>query len=215
MKITKSTTTLTCPHCNTASTYDLNPHELADGRKLACGKCGREIAIDRSVFEKVEELLDHPPASSLFSTTTVVKSSMSFQCPRCGKTTTTDMTIGRLVDGEKVFCSHCGNEIHADGAKIQEADNTLRGIATMPGGGKTVTLNTPGSPVVVKTKTFSFNVNKTFDGGETDRPDAGSPAGHTPILTPRRTIEPKRGCLGVMAVFILLSITALIYGFLG
>lgn len=214
MNITKSTTTLTCPHCREQSTYDLTPQELADGRRVVCGKCGREIAIDRGVFEKVEELLDHPPASGLFSTTTVVKSSMSFTCPRCGKTTTTtDMTVGRLIEGEKVFCSHCGGEIHVDGAKIQEADAALRGTAPPVDGGKI--LDIPGGPVVVRSKSFSFNVNKTVDSRKKADTGAGAPAGgHTPIITPRHAIEPKRGCLGVMGVFLPIVVAGVICGLL-
>jgi transcription elongation factor Elf1 len=206
---TKSTTTLTCPNCKNTSTYDLTLHDLADGRKIVCGKCGRDIVIDRSAFAKAEEFLENVPASNLFSTKTVVKSSMSFQCPRCGKTTTTDTTIGRLLDGEKVFCSHCGSEIHADGAKLQEADAALRGLAAPPGSeGKMV--GTTGAPVVVKTKTFSFNVNKTLDIGKKPETDAGGSAGGTPIITPRRSIEPKRGCLGVMVVISVVSAVAVL-----
>ncbi len=211
MNITKSTTSVTCPHCSHTTSYDLGPQELADGGKLVCGKCGREIPFDRRVFEAI---IGGLPTSNLFSMTTVTKSSMSFQCPRCRKTTTTDMTIDRLVDGEKVFCSHCGNEIPADGAKVLEADAALRGLAVPPGGSSTKTLNTPEGPVAVKTKTFSFNV-KTNINIEKPAGGAGTTAGGTPILTPRRAIEPKRGCLGIMAVFALPMVAVLIYGLFG
>jgi transcription elongation factor Elf1 len=214
MNITKSTTSITCPRCRNTSTYELSPHELADGRKLVCGKCGREIVIDPTVFEKTEEILGHLPTSSLFSMTTVTKSSMCFQCPRCQKTTTTDMTIGGLVDGEKVFCSHCGNEIHADGAKILQADAALRGIATPSGGSEAKTFNTPEGPVVVKRKTFNVDLKTNIDIGKTARPGAGGLAGGTPILTPRRAIEPKKGCLGVVATVAFLGMIVLLYGFL-
>ena len=213
MKITtKSTTTVTCPHCKNASTYDLTLHELADGRRLVCPKCGKDIAIDRSVFEKVEDLLEHPPASNTFSTTTVTKSAMSFVCPQCGKTTTTtDMTIARLVDGERVFCIHCGYEIPVDPAKLRRAEGALRGLAVLDDD-KAGTLDTPDGPVTVKTKTFSFDVKTDMN---VTKGDAGTPAGKTPIVTPRRSIEPKRGCLGVMAVVAAISLVILFYGLVG
>jgi transcription elongation factor Elf1 len=209
MNITKSTTSVTCPHCGHKSTYDMDFRELADGGKLACGKCGKEIPFDKRVFDA---LIGELPTSNLFNMTTTTKSSMSFQCPRCQKTTTTDMTIDRLVDGEKVFCSHCGNEIHADGEKIIQADAALRGLATPPGASDTKTLDTPGGPVAVKTKTFSFNV-KTNINVERPAGGVGTTAGGTPILTPRRAIEPKKGCLGVVTMFVLLAAAVLIYGF--
>ncbi len=210
MNITRTTTSFTCPHCGQKSTYDLGPQELADGGKLVCGKCGKEIPFDRRVFEAI---MGDISTSKLFNMTTVTKSSMSFQCPRCQKTTTTDMTIGRLVDGESVFCSHCGHKIAADGAKVLQADAALRGMATPSGGGESKTSDTPGGPVVVK-KTFNVNVKTNLDFGKTADPGAGGSAGGTPILTPRRVIEPKKGCLGVMAMLAFLTAIVLVNGFL-
>ncbi len=213
MNITKSTTTVTCPHCGSTSTYDLTLHELADGRTLICSKCGRDIVIDRHIFEKVEDLLENPPAANLFATTTATNSSMSFVCLQCGKTTTTtDMTLSRLVDGERVFCIHCGYEIPVDPAKIRQAEGALRGLAVSSEGTTAGSLDTSEGPVTVKTKTFSFDIKTDFNVGGKKLPGSAEPAGGTPIITPRRTIEPKSGCLGVMAVLILVTITALIYG---
>jgi transcription elongation factor Elf1 len=212
MNITKTTTSFTCPHCGQKSTYDLAPQELADGGKLVCGKCGKEIPFDKRVFEAI---IGGLPTTNFFSTTTFTKSSMTFQCPRCRKTTTTDMTIDRLVDGEKVFCSHCGKEIPADGARILQADAALRGIAAPPGGGETKTSNTPGGQVVFKTKTSSVNVKANLDFGKRADPGAGGSAGGAPILTPRRVIEPKRGCVGVIGIAGALLVVALMLWFLG
>jgi transcription elongation factor Elf1 len=211
MNITRSTTSFTCPGCGQKSTYDLGPQELADGGKLVCSKCGREIPFDRRVFEAIMGDLS---TSKLLNITTVTKSSMSFQCPRCGKTTTTDMTVRRLLDGERVFCSHCGNEIHADGDKLLEADAALKGMAVPAGGGEAETLDTSGGPVVVKTKSFNVNVKTNIDFGKTKDSEidvTGTLARGAPIITPRRTIEPKSGCFGVMAVLAFFLTIVLVY----
>jgi transcription elongation factor Elf1 len=215
MNITKNSTTITCPHCKNATTYEFGLHELVDGRKLVCGKCGREIVIDRNAFEKAEEILEHLPTSNLFNMTTVTNSSMSFQCPDCQKTTTTtDMTIARLVDGEMVYCIHCGTVIPVDAQKLKQAEGALRGLAIGPGGGKTESFNTPEGPVVVTRKTFNVDVKTNLDIGKTGGPGAGGSVGGTPILTPRRVIEPKKGCLGVLAMFALMGALILINAFM-
>lgn len=55
--VSETSLSLSCPHCNTMSSYKLSLEELADGRKVFCSNCGKEIAVDREKLQKAEDIL--------------------------------------------------------------------------------------------------------------------------------------------------------------
>ena len=57
MEFTKSQIVINCPHCDQASTYNIGLDELAEGKKVFCEKCGKEIVVDRTKLQKAERIL--------------------------------------------------------------------------------------------------------------------------------------------------------------
>jgi transcription elongation factor Elf1 len=214
MNLTKNTTSVTCPHCNHTTTYELTLHNLTEGRKLVCEKCGREIAVDRAVFENVEKVLERLGVNDTPGETDVTRSSVALQCPHCNKTSAITMSLQELGEKEKIFCQNCGKEIPIDRAKIQKAQNVLAGLR-IPSGDGTETIDTPEGAVVVKTKTFNVDLKTNVDLGETVRRALGETTRGDPTPTGPRGIEPRKGCFGVMAVVVFVGTAILIYGFLG
>jgi transcription elongation factor Elf1 len=219
MNITRETISFTCPSCGHTTKPHVAIKNLVEGRKLVCEKCGREIPVDKEAFANVERILQRlgvPGAPDMpTGVTTVTRSTVALRCPHCNTLSTVSQSLTQLGERDKIFCQNCGKEIPIDRDKIHRAQSVVDRLGDGPGTGA---LDTPEGPVVVKTRTFSFNVNKNIEIGEIGKPslpDADGPILISPGSSGRSVIEPKRGCLGVMAVFILLSITALIYGFLG
>ncbi len=215
MNITRETISFTCPSCGHTTKPHVAIKNLVEGRKLVCEKCGTEIPIDPEVFKNVERILERLGVSDAPGITMETHSTVALQCPHCNTLSTVSRSLSQLGEGDKVFCQNCGKEIPIDRDKIHKAQNVLGQLK--PGDGDKI-LDVPGGPVVVKTKTFSFNVNKNIEIGEIGKPslpEADGPILISPGSSGRNVIEPKRGCLGVMAVLALLSVAALIYGFLG
>jgi transcription elongation factor Elf1 len=212
MNITKETISFTCPSCGHTTKPHLAIKQLVEGRKLVCEKCGTEIPVDTEAFKNVGQILEKLGVSDAPGITMETHSTVALRCPHCNTLSTVSQSLVQLGERDKIFCQNCGKEIPIDRDKIHRAQDALAQL--QPGDGDKI-LDVPGGPVVVKSKTFSFNVKKDIEIGKPALPNADDMEGGTAILTPRRAIEPKRGCLGVMAVFALLSVAAMIYGFGG
>ncbi len=213
MNQTKNTTSVTCPHCNHTSTYELDLHNLAEGKKLVCEKCGREIAVDRQVFENVEKLLERLGVNDTPGETDVTQSSVALQCPHCNKTSTITMSLQELAEKEKIFCQNCGKEIPIDREKILKAQRVLGGLK-IPSGEGTETIDTPDGAVVVSTKTVNVDLKTNTDLGETVRLGLEEALKGAPTPKAPNAIEPRKGCFGVMAMLAFPGAVALIYCFL-
>lgn len=214
MKFTSETISFTCPSCGHTTKPHLAIKSLAEGRKLTCEKCGAEIPVDKEVFANVEKILDRlgVPDETGIRTTTTTQSSVVLRCPHCGTSSTVPMSLSELREKGKVFCQNCGKEIPIDREKIQKAQHALAGLK-VPAADGSGTIDTPGGPVVVKTKTFSFNVNKNIEIGKPPTADADGPIIISAGSSGRPAIEPKKGCLGVMVVVVLFVAATLIYYF--
>jgi hypothetical protein len=149
MDITTSRMLINCPHCNRASTYNVSLHDLAQGKKVFCETCGREIAVDRTKLEKAERIL-------------------------------ANLSIEDDADGTKMF-------------------------------------DTDGAHVTVQTKTFTVDDAAVNDPGDPGRiiretvEDAGAPGRDAPRAAAPPRIEPKRGCLGILAIVVLLGAAGILY----
>jgi predicted Zn finger-like uncharacterized protein len=149
MDVTTSQTVINCPHCGHASTYHVSLHDLAQGKKVLCEKCGREIVVDRAKLEKAERIL-------------------------------ANLNIQDDEDGTKTF--------DADGAHVS-----------------------------VLTKTFAADDASVDDPADLGRiirekvKEAEAGGQDAPRIAAPPRIEPKRGCLGVLAIVVLLG-AAVVFG---
>jgi transcription elongation factor Elf1 len=210
MNITKETISFTCPSCGHTTKPHLAIKNLVEGRKLVCEKCGREIPVDTEAFKNVEQILEKLGVSDAPGITMETHSTVALQCPHCNTLSTVSKSLAQLGERDKIFCQNCGKEIPIDRDKIHRAQDALAQLK--PGDGDKI-LDVPGGPVVVKSKTFSFNVNKNIKIGEIGKPslpEADGPVLISPGSSGRNVIEPKRGCLGVMAVLLLTAAVLLV-----
>jgi transcription elongation factor Elf1 len=211
MNITRETISFTCPSCGHTTKPHIAIKELAEGRKLVCEKCGKEIPVNKEAFENVERVLQRLGVSDTPGLTIETRSSVSLKCPHCNTLSTVSQSLAQLGERDKRFCQNCGKEIPIDRDKIHKAQDALAQLK--PGDGDNI-LDVPGGPVVVKRKTFSFNVNKNIEIGKPPTPDADGPIVISAGSSGRNVIEPKGGCLGVLAVLLLLA-AVLAYGLCG
>ncbi len=183
MNITRETISFTCPSCGHTTKPHLAIKDLAQGRRLTCEKCGSDIPVDSEAFKNVEEILQRlgvPGAPDMpTGITTVTRSTVALQCPHCNTLSTVSRSLAQLGEGDKVFCQNCGKEIPIDRDKIHRAQSVVERLGDVTGNG---TLDTPEAPVVVKTKTFSFNVNKNIEMESANR--------RCPIPTGRYSFRP-------------------------
>ena len=213
---TRSSITHRCPHCGHSFSPHAAIHELAEGLKLTCEKCGGEIAIDGKVLENMEQILQRlgvgeaPPG-----TKAQTRSSITHRCPHCGATSSVAMSLSELGERDKIFCTKCGKEIPIDREKIQKAQNVLAGLTEAPGDDQDETFDTPVGTIIVKRKTLNVDMKTDIGLDETAGPDAGIPTADAPTPAAPHSIEPRKGCLGVVAIIDLLTAAGLIYGLFG
>jgi transcription elongation factor Elf1 len=207
MNITRETISFTCPSCGHTTKPHVAIKNLVEGRKLVCEKCGTEIPIDPEAFKNVERILEKLGITETPGVAIETESSIALHCPHCGTTAAVSMTLAELGERGQVFCRNCGKEIPIDRAKIQKAQSVLGQLEHVDGDR---ILDVPGGPVVVKTRTLNVDVKKDIEIGKQALPGAGESIGGSAIRTGPNVIEPKRGCLGVMAVFALLVLLTLL-----
>ncbi|MBN2223520.1 MAG: hypothetical protein JW765_02470 [Deltaproteobacteria bacterium] len=214
MNITKETISVTCPHCGHSFSPHAAIHELAEGLKLTCEKCGGEIAIDGKVLENMEQILQRlgvgeaPPG-----TTAQTRSSITHRCPDCGASSSVAMSLSELGERDKIFCTKCGKEIPIDREKIQKAQNVLAGLTEAPDGDQGETFDTPVGTIIVKRKTLNVDVKTDIGLDETPGPGTENHTGDIPSPTAPHSIEPRRGCFGVMVILAFFGVLVLVYGF--
>jgi hypothetical protein len=129
----------------------------------------------------------------------ITEKTITFTCPSCGHTAKRHTVIKEIADGKKPLCEECGKEIPIDADVLARIEELLRRLGLA---------ETPADPSAVKKKVFSVDVKTSVDLGKTPLPGRNVPAAGAPAQAGPNVIEPKRGCLGVMAALALAVPTA-------